>query len=366
MDFALTPDQESLRSSVRDFLAKECTSAVVRKACESDEPFDAALWRKAADLGWPALCVPEEYGGVGLGWIETALLAEEMGRALFPGPYFSTLLAATAILAGGNVETKKKYLPGLADGSLIGAVALFEGRGDRPEDIRMKARPSGNGYILDGVKLFVTDGNAADVMVVAALGEDGLTFLVVDGAAKGVVAEALPVVDRTRPQASVTFSEVEVPAANLLEGETFELIRDRAALFLAAEQTGVARRCMEMSIEYAKTRQQFGKPIGIYQAVSHKLSDMYMMVEHATSLVLFAAWAADEDPDSSSAAAWRAKVWASRAARAATGDGIQVHGGIGFTWEHDLHLYFKRAKANEFLISDSTRLRELIADRIAG
>lgn len=366
MDFALTPDQEALTSSVRDFLAKECTPAVVRRACESDRPYDEALWRKAADLGWPALCIPEEYGGVGLGWVETALLAEEMGRALFPGPYFSTLLAATAILAGGSDEIKGRYLPKLADGSLIGAVGLFEGRGDRPEDIRLKARNSADGYVLDGVKLFVTDGNAADVIVVGACGEDGLIFLVVDAADAGVVAEALPVVDRTRRQAAVTFSEVEVPAANVLGRRIFELIRDRAALFIAAEQTGVARRCMEMSVEYAKTRQQFGKPIGVYQAVSHKLADMYMLVEHATSLVLFAAWAADEDPTAAGAAAWRAKVWASRAARAATGDGIQVHGGIGFTWEHDLHLYFKRAKANEFLISDSTRLKELIADRISG
>jgi len=364
MDFALTQDQETLRSSVRDFLQKECASTVVRRACDSDQPYDVELWRKAADLGWPGLCIPEEYGGVGLGWTETALLAEEMGRALFPGPYLSTLLSATAILAGGNEETKQRYLPKLADGSFIGAVALFEGRGDRPEDIRLKARPSDDGYVLDGVKLFVTDGTAADVIVVAAAGENSLQYFVVDSTDRGVSTEALPVVDRTRRQAAISFAEVQVPSSNMLDGQIFEFLRDRAALFIAAEQTGIARRCMEMSVEYAKTRQQFGKPIGVYQAVSHKLADMYMLVEHATSLVLFAAWAADEDNQTCSLAAWRAKVWASRAAKAATGDGIQIHGGIGFTWEHDLHLYFKRAKANEVLISDSLALKELIADRL--
>lgn len=364
MNFSLTPEQQALRSAVRDFLTSECGSDVVRRLFASEDGFDPELWAKVARQGWTGLIIPERYGGVGLGWVECALVAEETGRALFPGPYLSCLLASAALLEGGTEEQKSAYLPRIAEGSLLATVALFEGRDPDLASIRMKARPSNGGYAIDGTKLFVTDGAVADLLVVAVEESDGLGFLAVEADRPGISREELPVVDRTRRQAAITFREVEVPSsAGLSAGPAglVERVRDRAVLFAAGELTGVARRCLEMSAEHAKTRQQFGRAIGVYQAVSHKIADMFLAAEHATSLLYYAAWAADHDPGAASVAAWEAKGWASQAASRAAADGIQVHGGMGFTWEHDLHLYFKRAKANEVLFSDIRHLRDLIS-----
>lgn len=372
MDFAFTADQQALRDSVRDFLQAECTSSRIRTFFDSEEGTDASLWEKVVGLGWPGLTLPEKFGGIGLGWVEACLLGEEMGRFLFPGPYLSTLAVATAIQLGGTDDQKERYLARFADGSITGSVALFEGRSTHPEDIRMKPRPSDRGVVLDGKKLFVADGHVADVLLVAVQGDGGPGFVLVDRASSGVEVEQLPVVDRTRRQCAVGFSEVQVAASDVLpnSSQLFDRVRDRILLFLAAESSGVARRAFEMSVEYAKTRQQFGKPIGIFQGVSHKLADMYMSVEHATSLVYYAAWVADQsdaddlgsqDQLDAGLAAWRASHWCSRAARQATADGIQIHGGIGFTWEHDLHMFFKRARADQFVWSEPTAITDLIA-----
>lgn len=377
MDFAFTADQQALRESVRDFLHAECTSSRIRTFYDSKEGTDTDLWEKVVGLGWPGLTLPEKFGGIGLGWVEACLLGEEMGRFLFPGPYLSTLAVATAIQLGGTDEQKERYLPRFAEGSSTGAIAFFEGRSTHPEDIRIKARPSEAQIVVDGKKLFVADAHVADLLLVAVQGEHGPGFVVVDSSSAGVDAEQLPVVDRTRRQCAVTFSEVQVPKSEQLPSNPvlFDRIRDRMLLFLAAEGSGIARRVFEMSVEYAKTRQQFGKPIGIFQGVSHKLADMYMSVEHATSLVYYAAWAADQsDPDDLNSqshldaglAAWRASAWCSRAARQATADGIQVHGGIGFTWEHDLHMFFKRARADQFVCSEPTVVNDLIASTLTS
>lgn len=375
MDFAFTSDQQALRESVRDFLQAECTSSRVRTFFESEDGTDPALWEKVVGLGWPGLTLPEKFGGIGLGWVEASLLGEEMGRFLFPSPYMSTLLVATAIQLGGTDEQKERFLPKFAAGSLTGALALFEGRSMHPEDIRIKARPSEGNVVLDGKKLFVADGHVANLLLVAVQGDEGPGFVIVESSAPGVKIEPLPVVDMTRRQSAISFSEVEVPRSLQLPGRAylFDRIRDRMLLFLAAENSGIARRVFEMSVEYAKTRQQFGKPIGIFQGVSHKLADMYMSVEHATSLVYYAAWVADQADQADLAsqsqheagvAAWRASLWCAGAARRASADGIQIHGGIGFTWEHDLHMYFKRARANQFICSEPSIVTDLLAQTL--
>ena len=374
MDFALSADQESLRSSVRDFLQSECPPAKPRSFYGPDASFDQDLWRKVVDLGWLGLIVPEEFGGIGLGWVEAVLVGEEMGRVLFPGPYFSQISSIAALVLGNNDALKAQLLPVLADGSKIATVALYEGRSMHRKDINMKAIPSGDSYVIEGTKLFVPDGQEADIFIVAVKDEDDWSLAVVDADQAGVSRSPLPVVDRTRPQSAVTFNGVSVDRSRYIPnaGLVIDRLRDRATLFLAAEQSGISRVCLEMSIAYATTRQQFSKPIGVYQAVSHKIADMFTAAEHAASLVRYAAWAADEatrDADLASEAyrraglaAWRAKVWGTEAAEKSTADAIQVHGGIGFTWEHDLHMFFKRARSNATLIDEVSLLKDLIAN----
>lgn len=360
MDFSFTPDQEALRESVRDFLGAECTSEVIRRAAASADGFPKELWSKVSELGWPGLIVPEEHGGVGLGWIEAAILAEEMGRALFPGPFFSNLVVASALIAGGTEEQQRKHLPVIADGSVVATAAVFEGRGTSPGDIQMKARPADGGYVLDGTKLFVTDCAVASLFLVAVQGEVGTRLFLVEAGQPGVSMEDLPVVDRTRRQGALVLKDVAVTASSEVNCSLDDVL-SKGDLFLAGELAGIARRCLEMSVEHAKTRHQFDKPIGVYQAVSHKIADMYVGAEHSSSLLYYAAWAASGEPATASLAAAQAKLWSGQAATRAALDAIQVHGGMGFTWEHDLHLFLKRAKANQVLLSDPRHLADSIS-----
>jgi alkylation response protein AidB-like acyl-CoA dehydrogenase len=374
MDFAFSEEQEMLRRSARDFLAKECSSKVVRKLMESSDPYDEGLWQKVAGLGWTALGIPEEYGGVGT-FLDLVVVLEEAGRALMPGPFFATMgLAVPAIIESGTGAQKKETLGAIAQGSARATLAFTEpsGRWDAGS-VTLTAKPSGGGWQLDGVKQFVPDAEAADYMVVAARtrgeGEDGISLFLVKGRPKGMTVTPLKTLDQTRRWNEVRFDGIQLDAGSLMGAADkawphLKRALEWATAALCAEMVGGTQKVLETSTDYAKARHQFGKPIGIYQAVSHKLADMLVLSESGRSATYYAAWAVDADAPDRSLAASMAKAYVSDAYRKVAGDGIQVHGGIGFTWEHDMHLYFKRAKSSEVTLGDATYHRELVAQSL--
>jgi alkylation response protein AidB-like acyl-CoA dehydrogenase len=371
MDFAFSEEQEMLRRSARDFLAKECPPKVVRKLMEGEDAYDPALWKKVSDLGWTALGIPEQYGGVGT-FLDLVVVLEEAGRALLPGPFFATMgLAVPALIECATEAQKKEALSAIAAGQARATLAVTEpsGRWDAT-GISLAAKQAGGGWKLDGVKLFVPDAQHADYTVVAARtrgeGEDGVSLFMVKGRPKGMTVTSLKTLDMTRRWAEIKFDGVELGADALMGTAHTAWPRLKRAMewgtaALCAEMVGGAQKVLETSTEYAKTRQQFGKPIGIYQAVSHKLADMLVLSESSRSATYYAAWAVEADAPDRSMAASMAKAYVSDAYRKIAGDGIQVHGGIGFTWEHDMHLYFKRAKSSEVTLGDATYHRELVA-----
>jgi alkylation response protein AidB-like acyl-CoA dehydrogenase len=374
MDFAFSEEQEMLRRSARDFLAKECSPKVVRKLMEAEDAYDPALWKKVSDLGWTALGIPEQYGGVGT-FLDLVVVLEEAGRALLPGPFFATMgLAVPALIESGTEAQKKEALSAIAAGDARATLAVTEpsGRWDA-SGVTLAAKQAGGAWKLDGVKLFVPDAQHADYTVVAARtraeGEDGISLFLVKGRPKGMTVTSLKTLDMTRRWAEVRFEGVELGADALMGPAHTAWPRLKRAMewgtaALCAEMVGGAQKVLETSTEYAKTRQQFGKPIGIYQAVSHKLADMLVLSESSRSATYYAAWAVEADAPDRSMAASMAKAYVSDAYRKITGDGIQVHGGIGFTWEHDMHLYFKRAKSSEVTLGDATYHRELVAQSL--
>ena len=373
MDFAFSEEQEMLRRSAREFLAKQCGPKVVRKLMEGDG-YDQTLWKKIADLGWTALGIPEEYGGVGT-FLDLVVVLEEAGRALLPGPFFSTMgLAVPALIEAGTEAQKKDVLGAIAGGSARATLAFTEpaGRWDA-SGIALTAKQAGGGWQLDGVKLFVPDAEAADYIAVAARtrgeGEEGITLFLVKGRPSGLTVKPLETLDMTRRWSEVHFDGVQLPADAVMGAPDKAWPRLKRALewataALCAEMVGGVQKVLETSTEYTKTRQQFGKPIGIYQAVSHKLADMLVLSESGRSATYYAAWAVDADAPDRSLASSMAKAYVSDAYRKVAGDGIQVHGGIGFTWEHDMHLYFKRAKSSEVTLGDATYHRELVAQAL--
>jgi alkylation response protein AidB-like acyl-CoA dehydrogenase len=374
VDFAFSEEQEMLRASARDFLAKECGSKVVRKLMDSADAYDPALWKKIAGLGWTALGIPERYGGVGT-FLDLIVVLEEAGRALLPGPFFATMgLAVPTIIEAGTEAQKKEVLGAIAAGNARATLAMTEpaGRWDA-SGITLTAKPAGNGWRLDGIKLFVPDAENADYMVVVARtrgeGEDGVSLFLVKGEPKGMTVSQLKTMDMTRRWSEVRFEGVELEGSALMGAPhqawpALKRALEWATAALCAEMIGGAQKVLETSTEYAKTRHQFGKPIGIYQAVSHKLADMLVLSESGRSATYYAAWAVDADAPDRSLASSMAKAYVSDAYRKVAGDGIQVHGGIGFTWEHDMHLYFKRAKASEVTLGDATYHRELVAQAL--
>ena len=365
MNFGLSESQRILKENARKFFINECPMAEVRRIMEeTDHAFDAALYRKMAEQGFTGIIFPERYGGLGLGKVEMAVLLEEMGWALVPGPYFSSvLLAGTVIEAAGSETLKQKYLTPLAEGSARGTLALLESSGSWNLDgISMKAR----GNVLNGEKLFVTDAGAADFLVVAA--RDGIepVIVIVDANTPGVEITPLPAVDPTRKLYSVVFhsAQGEILAQGRAAGEALDKALQIATAGLAAELTGGMQRGMEIAVEYAKTRKQFGKPIGTYQAVQHQCADMYVWTESSRSAALYAAWMLDSSEPAASTAVAVAKMYASDAAREVASRTIQVHGGMGFTWENDCHLYYRRAKASEVMLGDATFHRDRIAQQV--
>jgi len=369
VNFAFSEEQEELRRTVRSFLEDKSPSAEVRRLMETEEGFDPAVWRQMAEqLGLQGLAIPEEYGGSGFTYVELVVVLEEMGRALLCAPYFSTIaLAANTILHSGDDAARKELLPGIASGETIATLAFTEdnGRWDA-EGITMTATKSGGAYTLDGHKMFVLDGHTAGVIVVAARTGDGISLFQVAGDASGLGRTALQTMDQTRKQARLEFSGVP---AKLIGAEgkgwdTLGRVLDLAAVALAAEQVGGAQKCLDMAVDYAKVRVQFGRPIGSFQAIKHKCADMLLEVESAKSAAYYAGWAAAELNDELPVVASLAKAYCSDAYFHAAAENIQIHGGIGFTWEHDAHLYFKRAKSSELLLGDPTYHRELLAQRI--
>jgi len=374
VDFAFSEEQEMLRRSAREFLAKECSTKVVRRLMESGDGYDEALWKKMADLGWTALGIPEEYGGVGT-FLDLVVVLEEAGRALLPGPFFSTMgLAVPVLIEAGTEAQKKEVLSEIASGSARATLAFTEpsGRWDAGS-IALTAKQSSGGWRLDGVKVFVPDVEVADYIVVVARtrgeGEEGLTLLLVKGKPKGMAVRPLETLDMTRRWSEIRFDGVQLGADAVMGAPDKAWPRLKRALewatsALCAEMVGGVQKVLETSTEYAKTRHQFGKPIGIYQAVSHKLADMLVLAESGRSATYYAAWTVEADAPDRSLASSMAKAYVSDAYRKVAGDGIQVHGGIGFTWEHDMHLYFKRAKSSEVTLGDATFHRELVAQAL--
>ena len=369
MNFAFSEEQEELRRTVRGFLESKSSETEVRRLMETESGYDEAVWKQMGEqMGLQGLAIPEEYGGSGYTYVELAVVLEEMGRRLLAAPYFSTVvLAANAILHSGDEQAKSTLLPGIASGETIATVAFTEDNGRWDEaGITMTASKSGDGYTLDGSKTFVLDGHTASVIIVAARTDAGVSLFSVTGDAEGLTRTPLPTMDQTRKQAKLEFSGTPATLVGTDGGgwATLERMLDLAAVGLAAEQVGGAQLVLEMAVQYAKDRVQFGRPIGSFQAIKHKCADMLLEVESAKSAAYYAAWCAAELNDELPAVASLAKAYCSEAYFHATAENIQIHGGIGFTWEHPAHLYFKRAKSSELLLGDPTYHRELLAQRI--
>ena len=377
MDFGFSEEQEMLRDAAKRFLADNCSTKFVRQMMADGSGHDAAFWKKLVELGWPGLLIPENYGGQGGTFLDMTVVAEEAGKALIPGPFFtSALLGAPLLIEGGSEALKKDILPKMAKGEFIGTVAIAEAAGRFDADgIQLKAAKSGSDYTITGEKFFVPDAHVASGIAVAVrtggVGEKGISILLVPANAKGLTITQLKTVDMTRRLCHVKFDGVKVPATDVLgkEGEGWPILHrtlDIATAALAAEMVGTAQKALDMSVEYAKTRVQFGKPIGSFQAVKHKCVDMMVAVENARSLTYFACWTVDTKSPEAATAVPMAKAYASDMAKNVTSEAIQVHGGIGFTWEHDMHLYHRRALAGEANFGNAPVHREIVAKSLLG
>jgi len=377
MRFAFTEEQAALGATARAFLAEQSDSAAVRRAMQSELGFAPELWKTiAAELGWPAVSVPEAYGGLGLGDVELAVLLEAMGESLLCAPFFSSVcLAVPALLVAGSEAQKQELLPTLAEGRTRATLAAFEPDQSWSVDgIQAEARAATGGYSLSGRKRFVLDGHSADLLVVAARrpgsrGEDGVSLFVVPADAQGVERRALPTLDATRRLADVELRGVRVAASARLGDEgsgaaALERILARAAIALAAEQVGGAQRSLDLAVAHAKTRIQFGRPIGSFQAIQHRCADMMLAVESARSAAYYAACVAAEQAPELSRTASLAKVTCSEAYFQCAADSLQVHGGVGFTWEYDVHLHLKRAQWAQGFLGDPGWHRERVARAI--
>ncbi len=375
MNFAFSEEQEELRRTVRQFLEAKSPETEVRRLMETVEGYDPAVWKQMGqELGLQGLAIPEEYGGQGFTFIELGIVLEEMGRVLLCAPYFSSaVLAANAILNVGTDAQKAELLPGIASGDTIATLAFTEPSGKwDAAGITMEASENVGGEItLSGEKMFVIDGFTADLIVVVARtagtsGADGIGFYTVRGDADGLTRTSLSTMDMTRKQAKLEFDNVvAAPLGSTQDGwAAFSKTLDQAAVALSNEMMGGAQKVLDMSVEYAKVRVQFGRPIGSFQAIKHKCADMLLEVESGKSAAYYASWAAAEDNEELPVVAALAKAYCSEAYFHASAENIQIHGGIGFTWEHPAHLYFKRAKSSEIYLGDPTYHRELLAQRI--
>jgi alkylation response protein AidB-like acyl-CoA dehydrogenase len=372
MDFAFTSDQQLLMNSARAFLDEHCKPAVVRLLWDDPRGESEAMWKEMAQLGWLGLALPEAHGGSELGMVETSLLLEEMGRASYPGPYLPTVLVALAISRAGTDAQKQRWLPAVCAGGARATAAFLDGELSwAPASIATRGEKSGNGWKLSGAKPFVAWAHVADVMLVPARTPEGLTLFLVDPRAGGIKQTPVTGMDLATRWVNLALDGVPVPADGVLgvpgQGQPLlEALLRMGAVGASAEMLGAARRCLDMAVEYAKVREQFGQPIGSFQAIRHKCAEMLLETENSHAAVYYAAWALDAKAEDAELAASVAKAYVGDASRKVCGDAIQVHGGIGFTWEYDLHLYFKRAKALEVQYGDADYHRELITRRIAA
>jgi alkylation response protein AidB-like acyl-CoA dehydrogenase len=358
MNFEFSDDQRAIKRTAHDFLAARYKPETMRELAESERGFTDEQWNELASLGWPGVIVPEDDGGLGLGTVELVVIQEEMGYALAPSPLLSTISAALLLVAAGTDEQRQRWLPGLSSGEIRGTVAVWdEGAGWAPD--QSGAQPSGGA--LTAAKIAVPDAATADLLVVA--GADGRHYAL-ETPSPGVTITPQKSLDTTRKLFRL---ELDDAAAEPLGDEPDRIARAYATIItaLAAENVGVAQRSMEMAVEYAGDRKQFERPIGSFQAVSHRCAQMLLEVEGARSLAYWAAWALDNEPETALRAASMAKAYASDAGFRVAASAIQVHGGIGFTWEHDLHFFLKRAKANAHAFGDARWHRERVA-KLAG
>jgi alkylation response protein AidB-like acyl-CoA dehydrogenase len=369
MNFAFTEEQEELRNTVRAFLEAKSSEEAVREQMDTEQGYDPAVWSQMGEqMGLQGLAIPEEFGGSGYSFVELGIVLEEMGRALLCAPFFSTaVMAANVLIHSGDDAAKQAHLPGIASGATIATVAYVEPSGKWDESgITMEASGSGSDVKLNGTKSFVLDGHLANLIIVAAKSSAGTSLYAVQGDAAGLTRTSLSTMDQTRKQAKLDFSHT--PATLIgAEGKGWEILSsvlDLIAVGLAAEQVGGAQKVLEMAVEYAKVRVQFGRPIGSFQAIKHKCADMLLEVESAKSAAYYGMWCASEMNDELASTASLAKAYCSEAYFHAAAENIQIHGGIGFTWEHPAHLYFKRAKSSELLFGDPTYHREQLAQRI--
>jgi alkylation response protein AidB-like acyl-CoA dehydrogenase len=379
MDFGFSDDQEALRQSAREVLADKAGPAVYRTAMGSQAGTDEALWKTVTDLGWAGVAIDEQHGGLGLGLIELAILMEETARALAPVPFFSTVAFAGQLLEQASGVSRDEALRAIASGGVRATAALGQkdGRYDAA-GVPVKAARTENGWKFSGIAALVPDAHLADQIVVVARTsrpsrnlEEGLSLFLVPASALKSKPRPQASLDGTRRLADVKLGGVEVPAGALIseEGKAWPLVAralDRAAVLLAAEAVGVASATLERAVAYARERTQFDRAIGSFQAISHRCADMLLVTETARSHVYYAAWALEEGAPDARLAAATAKAAASDAARIVANDSIQVHGGIGFTWEHDMHLFYRRAKFCELFLGDASLWRERVATALAS
>jgi len=364
MNFDFSDDQKLLQQTARDYLDDHSPLSVCRQILESDAPYAEALWKGAAEMGWQGAVIPEEYGGAGFGYLELALIAEEIGRALAPIPFSSSVYFATeAILRFGSDDQKKKMLPGLASGDVIGTFALVEKPGQQATEA-VEARVTGGK--LTGTKAPVCDGDVATFAVVAAQGDGGLSLYLVDLTGDGVKRSPIEAFDPSRSMARVEFDGA--PAELLGQAgrgaEQAASLLDRAAVLMAFEQLGAATRCFELTKQFTEGRYAFGRPIASFQAVKHRLADLYCEVELARSNCFYGAWALEGDEPELPVAACISRVQASEAFNKTSIEMIQFYGGVGYTWEYDCHLFYRRARALAAALGTPNSWRDKLVDRV--
>ena len=376
MDFAFTDEQQMIRDTAEAFLKDTSTSEAVRTAMVSELGYDAELWQRlCGEMYWQAIHIPEAYGGLGLSYIELIAIVEQMGRYLLCAPYFSTVcLATNALLCAGSEEQKAEHLGAICEGKTA-TLAWSNTGGWTADSVSASARKDGDDYLLNGDYRYVIDGASAELLILAAKeeGSDAVQLFAVDAAAAGIERQALPTMDQTRRQAAIQLKDLRVPAGAKLTCESDDAADalnktlQLATVALAAEQAGGMQQLLSSAVEYTQERKQFNRPIASFQSIKHKAADMMMRNEVARSSIYYAACVADEAltggelsaelPEAASIA----KAWCSEAYFKNAGEAMQMHGGVGFTWEYDVHLYFKRAKASEHLLGNSDQHRENIA-----
>jgi len=370
MEFDLSKPQKLLKDSAREFLTRHCKSTRVRELMNTETAHDDQLWQAMADQGWTSLVIPEEYGGLGAGLLDLAVVCEEMGRACLPGPFQSTVFSTALIDRAASPKQKAEYLDPIASGSLKATVAQLEETADWDLNaIKLKAVRDNGRLLVSGRKLFVPDAANADLLICVATNGESPVILPVNKGAEGVETKLMSSMDATRKIYEVEFNNVSVSGADVFgaDGNALGALVQAthvATVALCAEMIGGMQWILDTTVEYAKTRQQFGRPIGSFQAVQHQCADMLLMTESARSATYYAAWAVTEGAPNVGTAVSIAKAYCSDAFREVGNHGVQVHGGIGFTWEHDLQLYYKRSKASETMFGDATFHRERIAQAV--